>query len=40
MKVNLNASVSLLVPSSSLVAPLKLEAPKLESRRAKKRFRT
>ena len=40
MKVNLNASVSLFVPSSSLVAPLKLDAPKLESRRARKRLRT
>ena len=38
--VNLKASVSLFVPSSSLVAPLKLDAPKLDSRRARKRLRT
>ena len=37
---NLKASVSLFVPSSSLVAPLKLDAPKLDSRRARKRLRT
>ena len=36
----LKASVSLFVPSSSLVAPDKLEAPKLERRRARKRLRT
>ena len=33
-------SVSLLVPSSSLVAPERLEAPKLDSSRARKRLRT
>ena len=36
----LNASVSLLVPSSSLVAPDKFEAPKLDKSKAKKRFKT
>ena len=36
----LNASVSLFVPSSSLVAPDKFEAPKLDKSKAKKRFKT
>ena len=36
----LNASVSLFVPSSSLVAPDRFEAPKLDKSKAKKRFKT
>ena len=36
----LKASVSLLVPSSSLLAPDKLLAPKLDKSKAKNRFNT
>ena len=40
LPILLNASVSLFVPSSSLLAPDKLEAPKLDRSKAKKRFKT
>ena len=40
LPIRLKASVSLLVPSSSLLAPERLEAPKLDRRRARKRLRT
>ena len=40
LPILLKASVSLLVPSSSLLAPDRLEAPKLERSRARKRLRT
>ena len=40
LPILLNASVSLLVPSSSLFAPDKFEAPKLERSKARKRFKT